>query len=240
MKESRELQELVTIIRSKRMAKSPPGKLLSKIYLEIERKKHYMGYRCWELLVEQLATYLGITKTKDMKLFRELKPLLEHYIIAAQNNPWDHIGQLYMDQGLTGPGQNMTPRFITEMMCKMTIGEKSGKKVETVLDPCVGSGRFLISATLLFPEKPLVLFGIEIVPSLYRACLVNMKMFSNHPYYILCADSLRIDNKNGMDPRIWKYANTWEIHDVSQFYWKPPPIWHDRFSLKAFTELKEK
>jgi len=225
------------------MGKSDPGKLLSKIHLEIERKKHYMGYRCWELLVEQLATYLGITKTEDMKLFREIKPSLEHYITAAQNNPWDHIGELHVELCLNDKrhGVVLTPRAITEFMCAMAIGEKKKTKkttkVETVLDPCVGTGRFLISATLLFPEKPLILYGIEIVPSLYRACLVNMKMFSNHPYYIICADTLRIDEKYACHSDLWKLANRWDPADVSAFYWKPPPIWHDRFSLKAFTEL---
>ncbi|MDP2105589.1 MAG: hypothetical protein Q8J76_06305, partial [Desulfobulbaceae bacterium] len=47
----------------------------------------------------------------------------------------------------------------------------------TDLDPCVGTGRFLVGATLMYPKLPLLLYGVEIDLSLYRACLVNMAMF---------------------------------------------------------------
>jgi len=112
--------------------------------------------------------------------------------------------------------------------------------IHTQLDPCVGSGRFLIVASQMMPKANLVLFGIEINLELYRACLVNMAMFSNHPYSIICADALRLDpDKTGPTSKIWDWGNQWQPPDVSAFYWKPPPIWHDRFSLKAFTEVKK-
>jgi len=89
-------------------------------------------------------------------------------------------------------------------------------------------------------KAPLVLFGIEINLSLYRACLVNMAMFSNHPYSIICADTLMIDQKwCGANSPIWDLGNRWNPPDMAPFYWKPPPIWHDRFSLKAFTETQQ-
>ncbi|RKX44261.1 MAG: hypothetical protein DRP27_06880 [Thermotogae bacterium] len=112
---------------------------------------------------------------------------------------------------------------------------------KTQLDPCVGTGRFLFIASQMMPKAPLILFGIEINLSLYRACLVNMAMFSNHPYSIICADALRLDpDITGPASKIWDLGNRWNPPDVSMFYWKPPPIWHDRFSLKAFTELGDK
>jgi len=111
---------------------------------------------------------------------------------------------------------------------------------KTQLDPCVGSGRFLLVASQMMPKANLVLFGIEINLPLYRACLVNMAMFSNHPYSIICADTLRIDPKwCGTTSKIWDLGNQWNTPDISIFYWKPPPIWHDRFSLKAFTESEK-
>jgi len=112
---------------------------------------------------------------------------------------------------------------------------------KTQLDPCVGTGRFLIAASQMMPKAPLILFGIEINLSLYRACLVNMAMFSNHPYSIVCGDTLMIDQKySGPSSNLWDLGNRWNPPDISAFYWKPPPIWHDRFSLKAFTKIKEK
>jgi len=114
--------------------------------------------------------------------------------------------------------------------------------MKTQMDPCVGTGRFLIVASQMMPKAPLVLFGVEINLALYRACLVNMATFSNHPYSIICADTLRLDEKKVSSPAssLWDLGNQWNPPDVSAYYWKPPPIWHDRFSLKAFTELNKK
>jgi hypothetical protein len=92
------------------------------------------------------------------------------------------------------------------------------------------------------PKAPLVLFGIEIDISLYRACLVNMALFSSHPYSIICADTLSLDcEKTGPGSQIWDLGNRWDPPDISAFCWKEPPITAKKFSLKAFTELpKEK
>lgn len=79
-------------------------------------------------------------------------------------------------------------------------------------EPCVGTGRFLLGATNLYPAAPLILYGIEIDVSLYRACLVNMKLFSNHFYHILCGDTLR------MPEPPWGLANTWQPPDLSSYY----------------------
>jgi len=88
------------------------------------------------------------------------------------------------------------------------------------------------------PKAPLVLFGVEIAVHLYRACLVNMAMFSNHPYSIICADALRLDvEKSGPTSTLWDLGNRWNPPDVSAYYWKPPPIGPDRFSLDAFTKI---
>jgi hypothetical protein len=99
------------------------------------------------------------------------------------------------------------------------------------LDPTVGTGRFLIVASQLYPKTPLLLYGVEIDLSLYRACLVNMAMFSNHPYSILCVDSLRL----GLNEP-WQLGNQWDPPDISPYYFKPCPIDSRHFSLKYFTE----
>jgi len=109
----------------------------------------------------------------------------------------------------------------------------------TILDPCVGTGRFLIEASLMNPKEPLVLFGIEIDLWLYRACLVNMAMFSHHPYTIICADALRIDEKYAYTTSpIWDMGNLWEPPDFTPFYWKEPPITAQKFSLAEWLKVK--
>jgi len=67
-----------------------------------------------------------------------------------------------------------------------------------------------------------------------------MAMFAHHPYSIICADTLMLDPaKTGPSDKIWDMGNQWLPPDISMFYWKPPPIRSDAFSLKAFTELKD-
>jgi len=241
---------------------------LYAILQKIKRKVHYGRFRSWEILVELLADELGITKTKYVELAKEVKPQVQGFIQACRKKPWDYLGEVYTDEGLVGPGQNMTPRAVVETMTKMVhpdpwvyeaevfcfasllayVIEHEAfyhmpphhlKPVEvpvkTQLDPCVGTGRFLLEASRLYPKAPLRLYGIEISLPLYRACLVNMAIMSNHPYYIICADTLRLDNSK----LPYLVANRWNPPDMSKFYWKPPPIRRDAFSLEAFTKLKK-
>jgi hypothetical protein len=100
----------------------------------------------------------------------------------------------------------------------------------TDLDPCTGTGRFLICATLMYPKAPLLLYGIEIDLSLYRACLVNLALYSNHPYFIICADTLMIDSRHSnVDSKIWSLGNQWDPPSISDFYIKIEPPF--KFSL---------
>lgn len=93
----------------------------------------------------------------------------------------------------------------------------------TDLDPCVGTGRFLLGATLMFPKAPLILYGIEIDISLYRACLVNMAMFSNHPYNIICADTLMLSEKCTVGGDVWDLGNRWDPPDMTPYYYHSEP-----------------
>jgi len=287
---SKELLQLMKLVKVSKYKETPPLKLLYEMYHEVEATLHYGRYRSWEILIELLANWivekenysLGSLSCKAFDglelrykdLYNHLKELdlFNAYTTAIRNDPWDWLGEIFLEQELMGPGQNLTPRAIVELMTKMVYAgwnpeaellcyysyqqyvtwyyltkhappthiEPMQFPLKTQLDPCVGSGRFLITASQMMPKAPLVLFGIEINLSLYRACLVNMALFSNHPYSIICADALRLDpNKTGPASPIWDLGNRWQPPDLSAFYWKPPPIWHDRFSLKAFTEFKK-
>ena len=147
---SKELQALMDRVDLKRFAKRPPKKMLYRVLKEIERKRHYGTYRNWEWLVEYLAKWLvlnedislsqmgpvksfeGLSLEED-KLYNELSPLLKRYVVAAKNNPWDHLGEVYIELGLVGLGQNMTPKGVVDMMIKMTYPEKV-TKISTQLD----------------------------------------------------------------------------------------------------------
>jgi len=290
---SKELLELMQRTRVRKYSSDDPKQVIQGIVEEIKVKTGHYGFRSWEMMVEYLGKWLvlnqkiglacmpplqgfkGLNLQKDA-LYEHLEELdyFRHYYTAAKANPWDHIGEVYTEMELAGPGQNMTPRTIVEFMTKMVyVGKRldgadewfcydsylryvtwycltyhvlpnhlrpMNPPVKTQLDPCVGSGRFLLAASLMMPKANLVLFGIEINPSLYRACLVNMAMFSNHPFSIICADALMIDPKySGPSSSLWDMGNRWNPPDISVFYWKPPPINPESFSLKAFTEIKE-
>ena len=109
----------------------------------------------------------------------------------------------------------------------------------TDLDPCTGSGRFLIAASLMYPKAPLLLYGVEIDRSLYRACLVNMAMFSSHPYFIICADTLMLDMKYSADVSspMWGLGNQWDPPDMNPYYFKIQPPF--KFSLADLAKNKK-
>jgi len=114
---------------------------------------------------------------------------------------------------------------------------KYEEKPITDLDPATGTGRFLLEASLMYPKLPLLLYGVEIDVSLYRACLVNMAMFSNHPYFILCADTLMLDMRYSGDVNspMWGLANQWNPPDMTPYYFKIEPPF--KFSLANLAEM---
>jgi len=96
--------------------------------------------------------------------------------------------------------------------------------MSTQLDPCVGTGRFLLEASIMFPKANLVLFGIDINLSMYRACLVNMTHMSNHCFSLICANTLLLDpDRTGPSSKMWDLGNRWDPPDIAEFYWKPKP-----------------
>jgi type I restriction-modification system DNA methylase subunit len=204
---------------------------------------------------------LSLEKTK---LYLELETLLHIYIEAARRKPWDRIGELYTEENLVRSGQNMTPKSVVDMMIQMTFADRKKERCKyetdgrckprkdlcilcannplgfpvTQIDPCTGTGRFLWESSILNPDLPMVFFGIEINLSLYRGCLVNMALYSKHPYSIICGNALALDpKKTGPTSSIWCLGNQWKPPSLEEFCWKPSPIRKDAFSLKAFTEI---
>jgi hypothetical protein len=292
-----------------------PKRVLFELMREIEWKVHLFRKDCWNIAAELVADHLGIIENPwkyslpDVKWagpkskphypqFQELKKqigktgLIEQYIEEAKKEPWDHFGDIFVEEELAGKvnrlGQCLTPRGIIEFMIKACLEPgikrpypykkpdmltriwltdealkfndklaqisinlqaerarwhtvigmrpllvKYDQEPMTDLDPTVGTGRFLIMASQMYPEAPLLLYGIEIDVSLYRVCLVNMALFSKHPYSIVCADTLRLDRKYSMPGGdLWSQGNQWDPPDISKFYIQPTPP----FSLKEYAK----
>jgi len=281
-------------VEVKRYPKSLPKAVLNNILREIKVKTHYVGLRSWELLVELLAQWLvrnadltlasmcckpfhGLDLKRHKELYRHIDrlDLFRHYYVAAKNQPWDYLGDIYNDLGISGKrsGIVLTPKGIVDAMIKMTVKMTHGDietqheaqticylsakdynmqylrhyhapafhvrpmkfPVTTQLDPCVGTGRFLLETSIMFPKANLILYGVDINLSLYRACLVNMAHMSNHCFSLICADSLQLDpDRTGPSSKIWDLGNRWVPPDVTEFYWKPKPF------LQRYIKTKNK
>jgi len=127
------------LVKVSKYKEDPPKKILYEMLEEIENKLHYGRSRSWDILVELLANW--IVKHEDLTLgsmackpfdglelrYKDLYnhindlDLFKHYVTALREQPWDYIGEIYMDQELVGPGQNMTPRAIVELMVGMVF-----------------------------------------------------------------------------------------------------------------------
>jgi hypothetical protein len=236
------VESLLKKVRLAEYKKGSPKRVLYEILDEIERIKYYGYRRDWEIMVELLARWtvlnldLKLSSMGPIKAFEglqnsypelyqhiEKEDLFQAYYMAAKQDPWDHLGDVFTETGISNDrlGQALTPKPIVDMMTEMTIPEEV-KEVQTIMDPAVGTGRFLLEASRLRPKAPLILFGVEIDLYLYRACLVNMAMFSNHPYSIICGNTLRLDpEKSGPASPIWDLGNQWLPPDITPFYWKP-------------------
>jgi len=105
----------------------------------------------------------------------------------------DHLGYLFttLEIGDKALGQNLTPMHVADMMVAMTC--QDAKPGQRILDPCVGSGRFLISALKIVPLG-VELYGVEIDRTLYRTALVQLTLFTDHgkrnPFFLLNDDTL--------------------------------------------------
>lgn len=239
---------LIERLKLRRYKRGNPQKVLDSIHKKLRRSRY--GRNSWDLLVELLADKLrpmeleayGISllpETKHKDLADKFSEELEHYIVAAKERPWDYLGEVFIEHRLdnTALGQNLTPKGVIDMMVKMTMGDENEiKELKTVLDPCVGTGRFLLETSLLYPNAPLRLYGIEIDLSLYRACVVNLSLFSKHPFTILCGNTLLLPQTCYCNHPIWLLGNRWDPPDLSGLYPKPPPATETKFKLSEWTK----
>jgi len=89
--------------------------------------------------------------------------------------PHDYWGGLLTENSYgRSQGFYPTPHHICEFMTQMLCDEKSDMRSETVCDPCVGTGRFLLHAS----NHSLRLYGMDIDATLCKATLVNGYLYS--------------------------------------------------------------
>lgn len=195
-------------------------KLLKQAYDKLQYRHH--GREAFRILVDLLGDQEKLTKTKYPEYKKKLTPLLKAFRYQAKLKPKDYLGELVTNESLGSKTlcQNFTPSAITQMMAAMTLGNKEALSARqepfTVLEPAMGTGAMAVEIEKYVPhDAPMILHGIELDPLMYRAALVNMRMFARHPYRLLCGDTLQLDLDK---PEVWKKANKWNPPDLSKYY----------------------
>lgn len=146
-------------------------------------------------------------------ILREIIDMLNENVmpLAKVVNGFDIIGQFYGEflkySGGDGKGLGivLTPRHITELFCKLA----NLNKTDVVLDPCCGTGGFLISAMKHMlkkaksPEeenniKQNQLIGIENQPGMFALCASNMILRGDGKANLYQGSCLDDDRRNIM------------------------------------------
>lgn len=195
--------------------------VLAEMFDLIERATRDPPRECFNKLVRFFADCMRIRSLPDSEhsLASRLLPLTELFLDAYYLDPQDHFATLFGRKkcGEKKLGQIMTPRWIAKYINREAIGpsledEAKSKLILRVLDPCTGTGVFLVEAARMFPQQNLLFFGVELDIDLYRAALVNMRLAAlGRPYFILRANALITDVRSN-SPN-WRFANAWNPPD---------------------------
>lgn len=155
----------------------------------------------------------------NTKLAEPLNKLYTNNLLQLRADFHDHVGELYLEnvvsrEDVKKQGLVLTPPAIVKFMTKAAIDNipKEDERPLNILDPCVGSGRFLLEAYKVAPKANL--FGVDINLDLVRACVTNLELRNIKKHYILHANSLlheiAITNDNGIYN--WNFSNSWQSH----------------------------
>ena len=136
----------------------------------------------------------GLLQKPHVKKFLQKYSHLKHVSIDIPNDTWDSendvLGFIY--QSLITEGErNITGQYYTcKSVVEYIVGNKMLSDTETFLDPCCGSGAFLMAVKT---NNPANLYGFDINPTAVMIASVNLlikhkdKEFCPH---VFCLDFL--------------------------------------------------
>lgn len=141
----------------------------------------------------------------------------------------DLIGYVY--QSMTSEGKrNVLGQYYTnsrvagEMLADVVVG-----KDETLLDPCCGSGAFLLKANA---DSPSCLYGLDIDPTAVMIARTNLlAKYADCDFepQIYCADFLALTSANSNDNAV--------IPDTFDYIYTNPPWGTDRHSARSASDV---
>ena len=198
----------------------------SEVRTMLERMYEILGrsspdpVTAWDRLVEFIATdncgallqeldHKFEWLLKDHKHVDELMNVYDSQLLESDYH--DYLGEMYLERiapKIPGHPEKRTlvtmkqaERIAHDALCK-------GKAEQLVLDPCVGSGRFLLAAHKAAPKA--ILCGVDTDLRMLRIALTNC-VIHNIPVHLLHADvdKHEIDISSEDGEYNWQYANKW-------------------------------
>jgi len=162
----------------------------SLINIEIENNQKSLNKKWIARLNEEIISWTKESNAKNL-----ITSALHHY---AMPNTIDLLGKLYQHLSASSAkamgGVFYTPKNISSLV----VGELA-KEGDTVLDPCCGSGSFLIEALLKKIEhkeaNPLKnIFGSDLDKTAIHICRINLLLIAKDEY----VGDLHIHNNDGI------------------------------------------
>lgn len=171
----------------------PKANMLLKNVMEIESSVENIMYT----LAYSALSQNGILQRKHVKDFLQKYSHLEQVPIDIPADTWDSDNDIlgFIYQSLITEGEkNITGQYYTcKSVVEYIVGDKPLSDTETFLDPCCGSGAFLMAVKTNNPNN---LYGFDINPIAVMIASVNLlikhkdKEFCPHIY---CLDFLSKD-----------------------------------------------
>ena len=128
-------------------------------------------------------------------------------------HPYDYLGEIAAEHYGAGKrnrtGYYPTPMDVSKIMAMM-IFTKEQEPTESVLDPCVGSGRLLMVAS----NYSLNLWGMDIDTNILKICTINMAVYV--PWAIGRPDDFKMTAPNFMAQPIMQCDSETQKHYMAQ------------------------
>jgi len=105
----------------------------------------------------------------------------------------DYLGLLYQCLSVVGQKSEGGAYYTPSIIVEDSLRQFANSKHETFLDPCCGTGKYLIFAAKLLQLKPENIYGFDIDATAVRLARINLlRAFKSHEFspHIHCLDSL--------------------------------------------------
>lgn len=141
--------------------------------------------------------HLDIIKRYDKTYQKICSDMLASLVMEMEHSLTDSIskdilGEVYQELFYKPrSGQFFTPEHVTDLMAIITNTPSNEK--QSVLDPCCGSGRMLLSSARVM-GKHHHFYGIDIDRTCVQMTVINLFLNGIFDAEVLCADALRNDD----------------------------------------------